>query len=181
MAELTREQLKAIFAKKRFSKLPEELQGDILDSASPSGVNTTADDWNSLDQRGRESFLDQFKTNELKRIKMEHTNEDRSRQERDLIHNKLTKTLGRVSGSLGMITIVSRDKIGQPETVSVESELGFLASDLKDLDDAGFKVESLQPAIVTSGVSGVKTPQVKIQLEIDRTMKKQFNPDEVKV
>jgi len=65
----TKEQLKAMFAKKSFSKLPVQLQEEILDSAHPSGVNTTADDWNELNQMQREDFLDQYKTEELKNLK----------------------------------------------------------------------------------------------------------------
>ncbi len=67
---LTKDQLKAIFAKKRFGQLPEELQGDILDSVGGGGRNTTADDWNDNTIQNREKFLDQFNVQELKQLKM---------------------------------------------------------------------------------------------------------------
>ena len=67
---LTKDQLKAIFAKKRFGQLPEELQGDILDSVGGGSRNTTADDWNDNTIQNREKFLDQFSVHELKELKM---------------------------------------------------------------------------------------------------------------
>ncbi len=67
---LTKNQLKAIFGKKSFGQLPEELQGDILDSVGGGGRNTTADDWNDNTIKNRERFLDQFTVQELKELKM---------------------------------------------------------------------------------------------------------------
>lgn len=68
--QLSKDQLKAVFAKKKFNKLPEELQEDILDSVGGGGRNTTIDDWNDNTIKNRERFLDQFSVQELKQLKM---------------------------------------------------------------------------------------------------------------
>lgn len=174
MTDLSREQLKAIFAKRRFLVLPEELQGDILDSAHPSGVNTTADDWNELKQKERDSFLDQYSTEDLKRLKMAHMKEDELRQQRDLLHNKISKVLGRSSAGVGAVTIVDRDGQDKPMTITVDSS-GFLEGDLTDLNKAGFQVEFINASIVTTG-SGGKIPQTRLQLVLDENIRNNFNP-----
>lgn len=74
---LTREQLKAMFAKKKFNKLPDELQDDILDATHPSGLSifTSGQDYDETSIQQRETFLNQYSTEDLKDLKMKHIKE----------------------------------------------------------------------------------------------------------
>lgn len=71
--QLTKDQLKAIFAKKKFNKLPDELHDDLLDLADISGTINEVDEreWNTSTRKQREGILDVFSVEELRKFKME--------------------------------------------------------------------------------------------------------------
>lgn len=70
---LTKVQLKAIFAKKKFNKLPDELHDDLLDLTDISGTINEVDEreWNTSTRKQRKGILDVFSIEELRKFKME--------------------------------------------------------------------------------------------------------------